>query len=146
MPLGSLNPLDNNRFCGHTVLQSDLDVDPATGEVPPLFVHSNLLKHITGLSLGNAFTHVKHMTNHDYSEPSLNYVHQWVYWSNSRGMCTDLELWNDGEGMSESARETQKVITEDVKDIPGQPFEGFEDYFIREGGRAGGWRKRRRSI
>lgn len=145
-PLGDLNQMDNQRFCGHTILQSDLDVDEATGEVPPLFMHSNLLKHAANVHPGITFTHLKRMTVHDYSEPTLNWAHQWVYFGAFRGMCTDLELWDEGRGLTDVQREMQHVETVELSSIPGQPFDGFEDYFFAEGGRAGGWRRRRRGM
>jgi hypothetical protein len=57
-------------------------------------------------------------------------------------MCTDVELRNDGEGLTESEREAQFVLTQSIDEMEERPLEGFEDLFFRQGGRAGGWRKR----
>ncbi|KAJ7111598.1 mannosyltransferase putative-domain-containing protein [Mycena crocata] len=61
--LGFQNAFDGGRFCGHTVLQYDLATPPGFAREPPLFVHSNLLKHLgfAGLRRGNLFTHIKRM-------------------------------------------------------------------------------------
>ncbi|KAJ9122426.1 hypothetical protein QFC22_001851 [Naganishia vaughanmartiniae] len=40
VPLGQRNGYDNGRFCGHTVLQYDLETIPGEEEPRPLFVHS----------------------------------------------------------------------------------------------------------
>jgi hypothetical protein len=48
----------NSLFPPSSILQYELD--PAQGETRqrPLFVHSNLLKHISGVRRGETFTHV----------------------------------------------------------------------------------------
>jgi hypothetical protein len=106
------------------------------------------------------------MTNHSYSEPSLNYVHQWVYQVRlsyrhgapiavltllplqgvARGMCTDLDIWDSEPNLPEELAENQHMEIQKLSDLPGQPFEGFENMFFDEGGRAGGWRKKRRLV
>jgi alpha 1,2-mannosyltransferase len=44
-----------------TVLQYELDPPPGEKRERPLFVHSNLLKHISGVSQGETFTHIVRM-------------------------------------------------------------------------------------
>nr|ODN75705.1 hypothetical protein L203_06477 [Cryptococcus depauperatus CBS 7841] len=48
---------------------------------PPLFVHSNLLKHLgaTGLGRGDLFTHIRCISNNTASSAILNYAHAFVY-------------------------------------------------------------------
>jgi hypothetical protein len=57
-------------------------------------------------------------------------------------MCTDLELQDEGAGLSEAEKKIQTVLSRRVDEIQGKPLEGFEDIFFKYGGRAGGWRKR----
>ena len=45
--------------------------------------------------------------------------------------------------MPDDLAQDQQVELQKLSDLPGRPFEGFEDMFFDEGGRAGGWRKRR---
>ncbi|KAG8862786.1 hypothetical protein FRB96_000796 [Tulasnella sp. 330] len=139
--LGGLSEMAN-RFCGHTTLQYDLVIPKGFTQPPPLFVHSNLLKHLgkSGITLGNTFTHVKRMSLDRYSEPSLNFAHLWVYWGNIRGMCLDFELHPAAATeFTDEEKRTQFVETIEVGDLEGQPFEGFEEAFWEEGGRVGGW-------
>ena len=61
-------------------------------------------------------------------------------------MCTDLEVWDSNPRLSEEEAEHQRVELHALSDLPGQPFDGFEDMFFDEGGRAGGWRRRKRRL
>lgn len=61
----------------------------------------------------------------------------------ARGMCTDLAVWDSGPRLPEELAQGGQVELQKLSDLPGKPFEGFEDMFFDEGGRAGGWRKRR---
>lgn len=109
---------------GSTSLQYDLDM-PAR----PMFVHSNLLKHLQGgLGRGEVFTHVKRMANDDADDPSLNYARMEVY--TGRGMCLDLTYGN-------GARD-QEVELLPISEVD-EAFEGFEDKWWDEGGKVGGW-------
>ncbi|WVR04936.1 hypothetical protein IAU60_001948 [Kwoniella sp. DSM 27419] len=136
--LGMHNSFENNRFCGHSVLQYDLVTPEGFTRPPPLFVHSNLLKHLGGwgLAKGSLFTHIRRMSN-DYSpNPSLNYAHSWVYTGNQRGMCLDLE-WRDT--VPEGIKQSEQVETVPVEEEEGRVFDGFADAWFDEGGRIGGW-------
>ncbi|OCF31451.1 hypothetical protein I316_06853 [Kwoniella heveanensis BCC8398] len=136
--LGIKNAYENGRFCGHSVLQYDLITPEGFTRPPPLFVHSNLLKHLGsgGLGKGSLFTHIRRMSN-DYSHnPSLNYAHSWVYTGSGRGMCLDLD-WHDN--VPENIRSEEWVETIQVGQEDGGVFEGFEDSWFEEGGRIGGW-------
>lgn len=62
----------------------------------------------------------------------------------ARGMCTDLAIWDSDPRLAEEAATNQHVELRALSDLPGQPFDGFEDMFFDEGGRAGGWRRRKR--
>lgn len=125
-----------------SVLQYELDhTSPSTLALTPpspLFVHSNLLKHLNGFGIphgpNSLFTHIKRVAStHDaYDDPLLNYAHQAVYYGN-RGMCIDIE-WRDFEGDSRGAEiELVKVEEVDGWDV------GFEQSFWELGGRMGGW-------
>jgi len=138
--LGSLNEEDNNRFCGHTILQYDLDIIEGYSRELPLFVHSNLLKHMwSHLGRGKTFTHLRRMSLDAFDEPTLNHAHMFVYNPPSGVMCTDVELWDDGGLLTEDERKVQFVLTEELGAVEGNPFEGFEDSFYDYGGRVGGW-------
>ncbi|WVQ98408.1 hypothetical protein IAU59_005531 [Kwoniella sp. CBS 9459] len=136
--LGIKNAYESGRFCGHSVLQYDLVTPEGFTRPPPLFVHSNLLKHLGsgGLGKGSLFTHIRRMSNDYAHNPSLNYAHTWVYTGNGRGMCLDLD-WHDN--VPESIRSEEWVETIQVGQEEGGVFEGFEDSWFDEGGRIGGW-------
>ncbi|EIW68172.1 hypothetical protein TREMEDRAFT_44612 [Tremella mesenterica DSM 1558] len=140
--LGFKNGFENGRFCGHTVLQYDLVIHEGEERERPLFVHSNLLKHLGSANLGRGklFTHVKRMSLDASHEPTLNYAHAWVYNGAARGMCLDLD-WHPlaYERLTDAEREIQKVEGIPVGQIEGGVFEGFEDAWFDEGGRIGGW-------
>ncbi|WVQ70433.1 uncharacterized protein L199_008660 [Kwoniella botswanensis] len=136
--LGVKNGYEGGRFCGHSVLQHDLDTPEGFTRPPPLFVHSNLLKHLgsSGLGKGNLFTHIRRMSNDYASNPSLNYAHSWVYMGQARGMCLDLD-WHDHT--PQEIRDVEWPETISVVEEEGGVFDGFEDIWFEEGGRIGGW-------
>lgn len=61
----------------------------------------------------------------------------------ARGMCTDLAIWDSEPRLPEELGQGGQVELLKLSELPGKPFDGFEDMFFDEGGRAGGWRKRR---
>ncbi|WWD15658.1 hypothetical protein CI109_100080 [Kwoniella shandongensis] len=136
--VGIKNSYDGGRFCGHSVLQYDLVTPEGFTRPPPLFVHSNLLKHLggTGLSRGGLFQQIRRMSDDDSSNPSLNYAHSFVYIGPGRGMCLDLD-WHDH--VPENVREEVGLQTLDVSEEEGGVFDGFEETWFEEGGRIGGW-------
>ncbi|KAK4684123.1 alpha 1,2-mannosyltransferase, partial [Tremellales sp. Uapishka_1] len=140
-PVGFLNGYEGGRFCGHTMLQYDLVIPEGYEDTPPLFVHSNLVKHLgaAGLSKGKLYTHVKRPSMNDYTEPTLNHAHLYVYTGNSRGMCTDLDWHDDARGMTDEEKSVQYIETIELGELEGDPFAGFEDAWWDEGGRVGGW-------
>ncbi|KLT41430.1 hypothetical protein CC85DRAFT_247698 [Cutaneotrichosporon oleaginosum] len=135
--LGILNEFDDNRFCGHTMLQYDLVAQGAAP--PPLFVHSNLLKYLEGgLEQGRVFTHIKHLPLDLYDEASLNSIFFFVYHGNGRGMCTDMLVHgNAEEKMGDALYAMQQPLVVGTHDFP--ELEGFEDAWWKAGGRVGGW-------
>ncbi|WVQ77944.1 hypothetical protein IAT38_000024 [Cryptococcus sp. DSM 104549] len=136
--LGVKNGFENDRFCGHSVLQYDLVTPDGFTRPPPLFVHSNLLKHLggAGLSKGSLFRYIRRISN-DYSHnPSLNHAHSFVYDGAMRGMCLDLD-WH--EDTPQEVREDEWIETVGVEEEEGGVFEGFETAWFDEGGRIGGW-------
>ncbi|KAL1406138.1 hypothetical protein Q8F55_007821 [Vanrija albida] len=139
--LGFLNPHEGGRFCGHTMLQYDLVTPPGMSVPPPLFVHSNLLKHLQGLrQRGNVFTHVKRMAADTIDDPTLNYAHMYVYTGAGQGMCLDLQMHGTAaQALSEDQRNSQVPLTLEVGELEGEPFKGFEDAFFDAGGFVGGW-------
>ncbi|WOO83646.1 Alpha-1,2-mannosyltransferase MNN2 [Vanrija pseudolonga] len=140
--LGFLNPHEGGRFCGHTMLQYDLVTPKGFTEPPPLFVHSNLLKHLGGSTRerGNVFTHIKRMAADTIDDPSLNYAHMHVYTGAGQGMCLDLDMHDTAkQALSEDQLNSQVPLTLEVGELDGQPFKGFEDAFFDAGGFVGGW-------
>lgn len=128
--MSALGFSDGEKFCGHTTLQYDLTTPAGHASPPPLFVHSNVLKHLAWRDKEKKlFAQVKRLSNDAATEPSLNKAHYTVTEGGARNMCIDLE--SDDEG--------NKVVVEAVEDIPGEPFKGFEELFFESGGIAGGW-------
>lgn len=121
------------------MLQYDLVTAPGESLPRPLFVHSNLLKHLGGgLDRGGAFTHIKHMPLDRYDDASLDSVYFYVYQGKGRGMCTDMGLHNNAlEKMGEAKAAVQKPTVVEVATFP--EFEGFEESWWDAGGRVGGW-------
>lgn len=129
-----------------STLQSSLSPldDPATTPTP-LFIHSNLLKHLNGFGIprGSLFTHLKRIRPpHDvYDNPALDYAHSYVYIGN-RGMCLDLE-WHEAANENPGLREGAEVEIVDLRGVGeetvAEGLEGFEDSFWELGGRIGGW-------
>ncbi|KAK8870047.1 hypothetical protein IAR55_000617 [Kwoniella newhampshirensis] len=136
--LGIANGFDNGRFCGHSVLQYDLVTPTGFSRPPPLFVHSNLLKHLggSGLGKGSLFKQIRRMSDDYSSNPSLNYAHSFVYTGGGRGMCLDLD-WHDNAPLE--VKDELWVETVNVDEVEGAVFDGFEDAWFDEGGRIGGW-------
>lgn len=121
-----------------SVLQYDLATPEGFSRPPPLFVHSNLLKHLGGarLSKGDLFKFVRRMSEDYSSSPLLNYAHSFVYDGTARGMCLDLN-WH--EDTPQEVKEDMSVETYAVEQEEGGVFDGFEDAWWEEGGRVGGW-------
>lgn len=121
-----------------SVLQYDLATPEGFSRSPPLFVHSNLLKHLggAGLSKGNLFKFIRRMSEDYSSSPLLNHAHSFVYGANVRGMCLDLD-WH--EDTPQEVKEDVSVETYAVEQEEGGVFDGFEDAWWEEGGRVGGW-------
>ncbi|CED82623.1 Alpha-mannosyltransferase [Phaffia rhodozyma] len=148
---GNLNPAENNRFCGNTMLQYDLP--PYTDT--PLFLHANLLKHTAGVRQGSTFTHIKYINPSSSSSTSSTYkfgagglltpqetsarsdeldgAKMYVYTGKRRGMCVDVEF----EDFTDGGNQEGKV--ELVEWEKGNGLKGLEDMFYKYGGRAGGW-------
>ncbi|TYJ53112.1 hypothetical protein B9479_006234 [Cryptococcus floricola] len=141
--VGIENGFEGGRFCGHSVLQHDLIIPEGFTKEPPLFVHSNLLKHMRkiGLRQGDIFTHTLRMKNDNVSSPSLNYAHSHVYMGQARGMCIDTQ-WqpNAPESLLEGAGGKEGIEMGRVEETgEGVFWEGFEGRWWEEGGKVGGW-------
>lgn len=121
------------------MLQYDLATPAGAASPRPLFVHSNLLKHLNGvLPKGGAFTHIKHMALDTAVEETLNYAHFYVYQGTSRGMCTDMHLFPAAQGkMSAAQSGEQGPVLTPVAEVP--EFKGFEEGWWEDGGKVGGW-------
>lgn len=128
-------------FCGHTTLQYDLVTPEGRASPPPLFVHSNLLKHLGAWGRGGEktplFSHIKRMAIDASTDFSLNHADLFVRHGGMRNMCLDLratatEETTGGEGEN-------RVVLVPVEDVPGNPLAGFEDMFRDAGGKVGGW-------
>ncbi|BEI83087.1 hypothetical protein CcaverHIS002_0309550 [Cutaneotrichosporon cavernicola] len=137
--LGIQNEFDNNKFCGHTMLQYDLVTPEGADRPQALFVHANLLKHLDGrLERGKVFSYVKHMALDAYDEETLNHVFFYVYHGKERGMCTDMFLHDEAASLMDADKlAVQRPVVVSAKDVP--ELEGFEDAWWEAGGRVGGW-------
>jgi alpha 1,2-mannosyltransferase len=129
----------NNAFCGHTSLQHDLTPTPGTNTYAPLFVHSNLLKHMGGWGFGssgsNIYSYAKHMAVNAAGEPSLNTYPTITRDGGIRGLCLDVK----GDSKETAADGENYVVLERLDDMPGHPFQGFVDRWFAAGGHPGGW-------
>ncbi|WVQ71378.1 hypothetical protein IAR50_000909 [Cryptococcus sp. DSM 104548] len=137
--VGIANGFEGGRFCGHSVLQHDLVIPDGFTKEPPLFVHSNLLKHLgkVGLRRGDVFTHTLRLSKDNVSSPSLNYAHSHVYNGMARGMCIDTK-WQ--ENTPSSVMEEVQIEMKSVQGgEEGVLWDGFEETWRDEGGRVGGW-------
>ncbi|ORX39591.1 mannosyltransferase putative-domain-containing protein [Kockovaella imperatae] len=140
--LGMLNDWDADRFCGHSIVQYDLVESVNERKALPLFIHSNLLKHLLdfGIGRGHLFSHIKRPLNDSYSSPALNHFRMDVYTSPSRGLCTDMKIQPSAvKHLTPQELKGLEVQMQSVKDVPANPFEGFEDAYWDGGGRMGGW-------
>lgn len=98
----------------------------------PLFVHANLLKHMSGVQKGQAFPHLRRLSlNQDHvrvdGQTALDFVVGGAREVNGRGLCSDI--WAFGPGVN--------IETVDAGMAFGGLLDGFE---TRYGGRAGAWR------
>lgn len=150
-------------FCGAAMLQYGLappragHADPADPTHPePLFVHANLLKHMSGARKGQVFTHLRRLAPGQddvrvvVSEAKegqeekvlkkkkgpLDGVVGGARELAGRGLCSDI--WSFAEG-----EEGTVVETVDAKEAFGGTMAGFEDAYFGSGARAGAWKRRR---
>ncbi|CAN8097944.1 unnamed protein product [Discula destructiva] len=132
-------------FCGAAMLQYGLDAPPPSHQDPsdpshpePLFVHANLLKHMSGVRPGEAFPLLRRLalSQDDVrvemeaaagKRGPLDVVVGGARELAGRGLCSDI--WAFGEGAV--------VETVDAGQAFGGLMDGFEE---RYGGRSGAWR------
>jgi len=128
--LGFYNIYNDGRFCGHTMLQYDITSSNPSTHPPPLFVHANLLKHLTLYpSTDGPFQVIRRASLDIASDPSLNAVHMWVY--HNAGMCVDLEVTGYGKDI--------EVVDENWAEAYDGAFAKFGAIWAKEGGLGGGW-------
>lgn len=133
--LSALGYLQNNGgFCGHTMLQYDIAIPRGMHDYPPLFVHSNLLKHMGAENERPIFKLVKKMKQDRATDPTLNNALLDV--KLSPFMCTDLTVH---AGVQPEDMRDQFVELVDITQLEGAPFDGFEKLYFDSGGRVGGW-------
>lgn len=125
---------DSGAFCGHTMLQYDISIPKGFTNYPPLFVHSNLLKHLGPEQERPIFKLIKKMKVDRASEPSLN--HALLDVKLSPWMCTDLAIH---PGVKPEDIKDNFVELQDITQVEGNPFDGFEKLFDESGGLVGGW-------
>jgi alpha 1,2-mannosyltransferase len=133
-------------FCGAAMLQYGIDpprpeyADPSDPAHPePLFVHANLLKHMSSVRQGEAFSQVRRLSLAQ-DDVRLEYgVGQRRPLDNigggarnipGRGLCSDI--WTFGDGA--------QLETTEAKDVFGGLMGGFEGEYLGYGGRSGAWR------
>lgn len=145
--LGSRLPRgDQDVFCGAAMLQYGIDpprpehTEPFEPTHPePLFVHANLLKHMSGVRQGEVFLQMRRLSL-DQDDVRLEYEHGEEEPLDSavggareirgRGLCSDI--WAFGEGAV--------VETVDATATFGGLMAGFEEGYFGYGGRPGAWR------
>ncbi|KAK2596890.1 hypothetical protein N8I77_012776 [Diaporthe amygdali] len=140
--LGNRDPRDN--FCGAAMLQYGLDppkaghADPADPLHPePLFVHANLLKHMSGIRPGNVFTQFRRLFP-GQDDVLVEYAPATALHSVSgggsavagRGLCSDITAFRGGAD----------VETVDTKTSFGGMMKDFEEQFFSYGALPGLWR------
>ncbi|KAH8766892.1 mannosyltransferase putative-domain-containing protein [Diaporthe sp. PMI_573] len=137
--LGNRDPRDN--FCGAAMLQYGLDpprdgyADPADPE--PLFVHANLLKHMSGVRPGDVFPLFRRLfprqddVRTDYHPATA--LHSVTGGGNSvagRGLCSNIIAFRGGAD----------IETVDTKTLFGGMMKDFEEHFFSYGASPGLWR------
>lgn len=133
--LSALGYLQNSgSFCGHTMLQYDITNPKGQSNYPPLFVHSNLLKHLGQEKERPIFRLIKKMKQDRADDPTLNHVLFDV--KLSPWMCTDLTLHT---GVKPEEIGENFIELQDISQVEGNPFDGFEKMFFESGGLIGGW-------
>ncbi|KAL1882188.1 hypothetical protein Daus18300_000674 [Diaporthe australafricana] len=134
----------NDNFCGAAMLQYGLSppraehADPADPSHPePLFVHANLLKHMSGVRPGNVFTQFRRLVpgqddvRAEY--PPAIALHSVKGGGSSvagRGLCSDITAFRGGAD----------VETVDTKLSFGGMMKAFEEEFFSYGALPGLWR------
>lgn len=111
--------------------------DPAHPE--PLFMHANLLKHMSGVKKGEVFSQMRRLSlaqddvrvvrEKGKSRPLDNIVGGGKEIP-GRGLCSDI--WTFGDGA--------KMETLGTKDAFSGLMGGFEEEYFQYGGRPGEWR------
>ncbi|KAL2287937.1 hypothetical protein FJTKL_04708 [Diaporthe vaccinii] len=140
--LGNRDPRDN--FCGAAMLQYGLGpprdghADPTDPSHPePLFVHANLLKHMSGVRPGDVFTLFRRLVpgqddvRTEYRPATA--LHSVTGGGSSvagRGLCSDIIVFQGGAD----------VETIDTKTSFGGMMKDFEEQFFSYGALPGLWR------
>lgn len=155
-------------FCGAAMLQYGLSpprpgfADPADPAHPePLFVHANLLKHMSGARRGESFRQTRRLSLRQddvrarrpssqevggggvYSVPvpvvpgPLDAVAGGAREVPGRGLCSDIWAFGGGGGAAAAAAEIETVGADETF---GGLMAGFEDAYFAGGARAGAWR------
>ncbi|KAJ4393932.1 hypothetical protein N0V93_003149 [Gnomoniopsis smithogilvyi] len=126
-------------FCGAAMLQYGIAPPPTKYQdssnpthPEPLFVHANLLKHMSGVKQGQAFPHLRRLslTQDDVrvdGQTALDSVVGGAQQISGRGLCSDIWAFRSGVN----------IETVDASVAFGGLLDGFE---ARYGGRAGSWK------
>lgn len=135
----SLKRGQEDLFCGAAMLQYGISPpprkhrdssDPTHPE--PLFVHANLLKHMSGVKPGQAFPLMRRLSLRQddvrvEGQTALDSVVGGARDVRGRGLCSDI--WAFGKGAV--------IETVDAGEAFGNLLAGFEE---RYGGRSGAWK------
>ncbi|KAH8648483.1 mannosyltransferase putative-domain-containing protein [Xylariales sp. PMI_506] len=137
---------DKSVFCGVAMLQYGISPprpeyadssDPAHPE--PLFVHANLLKHMSGVRKGDAFTQMRRLSlgqdgvrsaYGDGENSPLDVIVGGAKEIAGRGLCSNI--WTFGDSAT--------IETVDTKNAFGDLMGSFEDAYFGYGGRSGAWK------
>lgn len=120
-------------------------LDPTHPE--PLFVHANLLKHMSGARPGNVFNQVRRLSP-DQDDvriewpagTALHGVAGGARQVASRGLCGDI--WSFSTAADKNRPGATRVETRETKDVYGGLMASFEaSYFGNKGTKPGVWRR-----
>lgn len=139
------NPDPRGKFCGAAMLQYGLTAprpghaDPNdTSHPEPLFVHANLLKHMSGVRAGGVFTQFRRLApwqddvRSEYpSGTALHSISGGGHERGGRGLCSDIFSINGAAA---------QVETMDTKTAFGGLMKDFEAEYFGHGIRPGVWR------
>lgn len=119
------------KFCGHSLLQ--YDVEPRAGassrprpsDYSPLFLHNNLTDQVRGLAPGRFWTHLKHFADNDVDSVGLESARAHVVrlGDGARAFhCLEVEMQHGGSGNG-------LIVTDKTKNVWQGKFAEWENAY-----------------